>query len=126
MKNAGLKKKKVLIIDDNPGILFAFQKALEIEDYHVLASPTFEGTEHIGKSAPDLIFLDIFLANQDGREITRELKAHRETEHIPIVILSAYPGIEGLAKEAGADDYLAKPFDLSDLFAIAQKYTTQR
>jgi len=60
-------KKKVLIIDDNPGILFALQKALEFDGYDVLATAVFEGADSISKSAPDLIFLDIFLASQDGR-----------------------------------------------------------
>jgi CheY-like chemotaxis protein len=117
------QKKKVLIIDDNPGILFALQKALESDGYEVEASATFEGALGISKSAPDLIFLDIFLASQDGREVTRELKCHKGTKHIPIIILSAYPGIDKLAEEAGADGYLAKPFELMALFALAKKYT---
>jgi two-component system alkaline phosphatase synthesis response regulator PhoP/two-component system response regulator MtrA len=116
-------KKKILIIDDNPGILFALQKALELDGYEVDATAVFEGAEGVSISSPDLIFLDIFLASQDGREITRELKGCKGTKHIPIVILSAYPGIEELAKEAGADDHLAKPFELAALFALAKKHT---
>jgi CheY-like chemotaxis protein len=123
MNKTTLLKKKVLIIDDNPGILFALQKALEFDGYDVEATAIFEGTSGVSKSAPDIIFLDIFLASQDGREITRELKSHKGTKHIPIVILSAYPGIDKLAEEAGADDYLAKPFELTTLFALAKKYT---
>jgi CheY-like chemotaxis protein len=119
------QKKKVLIIDDNPGILFALQKALEFDGYDVEASATFEGVLGITNNAPDLIFLDIFLASQDGREITRELKSDKGTKHIPIVILSAYPGIDTLTEEAGADDYLAKPFELTALFALAKKYTVK-
>lgn len=125
MNKTSVAKKKVLIIDDNPGILFSLQKALELDGYEVSATATFESPEHIGKNSPDLIFLDIFLANQDGRQITRDLKAHAKTKHIPVVILSAYPGIHELAEEAGADDYLAKPFDLTTLFAMAKKHTAR-
>jgi CheY-like chemotaxis protein len=118
-------KKKVLIIDDNSGILFALREALELDGYTVFSTAVFESAEHVSQSAPDLIFLDIFLSNQDGRQITRDLKTHQGTKHIPIIILSAYPGIDALAKEAGADDYLAKPFDLADLFAMTKKYTAR-
>jgi DNA-binding response OmpR family regulator len=123
MNKTNSPKKKVLIIDDNAGILFALEKALQLDGYDVQASAAFEGAPNISKNPPDLIFLDIFLASQDGREITRELKEHAKTKHIPIVILSAYPGIDKLAEEAGADDYLAKPFELTALFALAKKYT---
>lgn len=123
MSSINLLKKKVLIIDDNSGILFALQKALEFDGYEVSAMAVFKSAEDICKSPPDLIFLDIFLASQDGRQISRDLKAHLGTKHIPVIILSAYPGIEKLAEEAGADDYLAKPFDIEALFALTKKHT---
>ncbi len=123
MTTNGPPKKKVLVIEDNPGILFALKEALEMDGYEVEASAEFGGVHKISKSPPHLIFLDIFLATQDGREVTRDLKGHAGTKHIPVVILSAYPGIEKLAEEAGADGYLAKPFDLDALFAVTKKHT---
>lgn len=116
-------KKKILVIDDNPGILFALQSALESEGYDVCATRSFEGIASLKSNLPDLIFLDIFLKNQDGREITREIKTQVWSAHIPIVLLSAYPGIDKLAIEAGADDFLAKPFELDVLLLLAAKYT---
>ncbi len=117
-------KKKVLIIDDNPGILFASRQALEFEGYEVFSSTRFPGERSVITSSPDIIFLDVFLADQDGRAIARELKTRAKTKHIPIVLLSAYPGIDKFAIAAGADDYLSKPFDLEEFLAIAKKYTT--
>jgi CheY-like chemotaxis protein len=117
-------RKKVLVIDDNSGILFAMQKILELKDYNVQVSETFTGVDAVKKSAPDLIYLDISLVGQDGRDVARELKGDERTKHIPIVILTAYPNADELAKEAGADDYLSKPFELADLWKMTAKYTS--
>jgi two-component system response regulator VicR len=117
-------KKKVLIIDDNKGILFAMQKALDLKDYDVHISETFVGVCGVEKVAPDLIYLDISLVGKGGREVAQELKGDERTKDIPIVILTAYPNADELAKEARADDYLSKPFELTDLWKMTAKYTS--
>ena len=117
------EKVKVLVIDDNTGILFSLKQALTFNGYEVYISETFQGVEAVEKMAPDLLFLDISLVGADGREIARELKGDARTKHIPIVILTAYPNADELAKEAGADDFLSKPFELAQLWEIAAKYT---
>jgi|SRR3989344_7382018 len=122
MNKVNSQKKKILIIEDNPGILFAMEQAFSMSGYDVETATNFKGALHVSKTPPDLIFLDVFLESQDGRVITKELKAHKGTKNIPVVILSAYPGIAELAKEAGADNSLAKPFELSELLAITKKY----
>ena len=116
------QKKKVLVIDDNKGILFIMQKALGMQEYDVHISETFDGVESVEKAAPDLLFLDISLAGQDGREVAKILKTDERTKHIPIVILTAYPNAHELAKDAGANDHLSKPFELTDLWDIAAKH----
>ena len=123
MSNTDIRKKKIFVIEDNSGILFALKEALLLEGYDVETYSVFVGVNVLSQNPPDLIFLDVFLAAQDGREITRELKADARTKHIPVVLLSAYPGIEELASEAGADGYLAKPFHLEDFLSFAKKYT---
>lgn len=117
-------QKKVLVIDDNSGILFAMQKALGLKDYDVHVSETFTGIDAIEKVAPDLIYLDISLVGKDGREVAHELKGDVRTKNIPIIILTAYPNADELAKEAGADDYLPKPFEITDLWEMTAKYTS--
>ncbi len=116
-------KKKILVIDDNTGVLFAIQKALDLKDYDVHVSETFVGVDGVEKVAPDLIYLDISLVGKDGREVAQELKGDERTKHIPIVILTAYPNANELAKEARADDYLSKPFELADLWEMTAKHT---
>jgi len=116
-------RKKILVIDDNKGILFAMQQALELKKYDVRISETFTGVEKIQKNPPDVIYLDISLVGQDGREIAQALKGNERTKHIPIIILTAYPNAAELAKEAGADDYLPKPFELEALWSMTAKHT---
>ena len=119
------KKKRVLVIDDNAGILFAMQQALELKDYDVHITETFAGIDAVKKIAPDLIYLDISLVGQDGREIAQELKRDPWTKKIPIIILTAYPSAGGLAKEAGADGFLPKPFELENLWKMTETYTSK-
>jgi len=117
-------KKKILVIDDNAGILFVMKQALGLKGYDVHTSESFTGVPDVAQLAPDLIYLDISLVGQDGREISRELKLNARTKHIPIIILTAYPNADELAKEAGSDNYLPKPFDLQDLWKMTAKYTS--
>ncbi len=119
-------KKKVLVIDDNAGILFVMQKALDLKNYDVHISETFVGVEGVEKIGPDLIYLDVSLVGKDGRDVSKELKIDERTKNIPIVILTAYPNADELAEEAKADDYLSKPFELADLWNMTAKYTLTR
>jgi two-component system alkaline phosphatase synthesis response regulator PhoP len=97
---------------------------LILKGYDVHTSDTFIGVGAIKKSAPDLIYLDISLVGKDGRQVAQELKSDEGTKHIPIIILTAYPNAGELAKEAGAEDYLPKPFDLEMLWKMTAKYTS--
>ena len=117
------KAAKILVIDDNTGILFVLEQAFTLKGYRVALLETYSGVEEVEKLAPHLIFLDISLVGKDGRDVSRELKQDVRTKHIPIVILTAYPDAKKLAKEAGADDYMSKPFDLSHLWEMAEKHT---
>ena len=71
---------------------------------------------------PDLLLLDIWLSGWDGREICRSLKAREETKHLPIVLCSASRDGERMAREAGADGFIAKPFALDDLLATVARH----
>lgn len=119
-----IRATKVLIVDDNTGILFVLKQALTLKGYEVCISERFDGVAAIEKIAPDLIYLDISLVGRDGREVAKELKGDERTKHIPIVILTAYPNADELAKEAGANGFLSKPFELVDLWGMTAKYTS--
>lgn len=115
-------KGTILVIDDNAGILFVLRKALELKGYQVHTSDTFHGVAAVETIAPDLMYLDISLVGIDGREVSQELKSDTRTKYIPIIILTAYPNAGELAKEAGANDFLPKPFDIEALWKMTGKY----
>ena len=115
--------KKILIIDDDEGILSAFEAMLEDEEYTVQTSCTIEPLLSLQKeNMPDLILLDVLLSGADGREICKQLKSQEATKHIPIIMISATTNLETLAKNAGAEDFIAKPFDMNDLLEKVKKY----
>jgi DNA-binding response OmpR family regulator len=107
--------KKIMIADDDPGIVDAVEIILDFEGYEV--SSTFNGAAVLDMKTefPDLLLLDIWMSGSDGRDICRELKHRSDTRAIPIIMISASRDIERSAYEAGADDFLAKPFEIDDL-----------
>lgn len=116
--------KKVLVIDDDPGIQEALKAVLEFGNYDVLiASNEADAFKIAQKDIPDLILLDLLLSGKDGREIAKNLKAHTKTRKIPVIMLSAHPDAVKVVKEEGIDDFIAKPFEINDLLAKIKKYT---
>jgi len=115
--------KKIMVAEDDPGILDAMSQMLEGEGYEVVASVDAGIIEKIYDILPDLLLLDIWMSGVDGRDICRKLKNQEVTKHIPVIMVSANKDTKVIAKEAGADDYLAKPFEMDELLAMAEKYT---
>ncbi|GGI49193.1 hypothetical protein GCM10011425_04050 [Mucilaginibacter galii] len=107
--------KQILIADDDPGIVDAVAMILDFHGYDV--SFTYNGTDvlAIKENYPDLFLLDIWMSGCDGRDICRALKANEETMHIPVLMISASKDIQQSALQSGANDFLAKPFDMQDL-----------
>jgi DNA-binding response OmpR family regulator len=117
--------KKILVVDDDPDILDAIQFALDDEGYAVATSEKGEYAENLrdgNGGLPDLIILDVLLSGKDGRLICRKLKGQEETRHIPIIMISAHPGADRSVREVGADDFLAKPFEVDALLAMVARY----
>ena len=109
---------RILIIEDNPKMASALQKGLSEHGFAPDVSHTgFEGEELAVKSPYDLILLDLMLPDRDGIEVCRNLR--RRKISTPIIMLTALSAteekIDGL--DAGADDYLTKPFEFDELLA---------
>jgi two-component system, OmpR family, response regulator MprA len=109
---------RVLVADDDRAIRDALVRALELEGYVALAAPNgAEALAVIHESAPDLVLLDVMMPIVDGLTVCRVLRA--EKDRTPVLMLTARTEtpdrVAGL--DAGADDYLAKPFELDELFA---------
>lgn len=112
--------KRILVIDDLPENVFMLQDRLESEGYEVVTA--YEGKTGIAKATsemPDLILLDVMMPEMTGIEVCKILKQDPGTADIPIIIVTAKSGAddakEGL--EAGAFDYIKKPFERVELLA---------
>lgn len=115
-----MPREKILVIEDEKDILELVIHNLDKEGYTAFGVTTGEeGLERVRKAPPDLIVLDLMLPGMSGLDVCRILKTDMETEHIPILMLTAKGGetdiVAGL--EVGADDYVTKPFSLRVLIA---------
>ncbi|MEQ1572639.1 MAG: response regulator transcription factor [Vicinamibacterales bacterium] len=108
---------RILIVDDEPNILATVSPLLRARGYEVYSAMSGRaGLEALERDKPDLIVLDLGLPDIDGVEVCRLV---RETSNVPIVVLSAR-GAEGdkvRALDAGADDYVTKPFGAEEMLA---------
>lgn len=120
MQNA---PRRILVVDDEPDILEFLQVILEEEGYAVVTSDKGEYLEQLHNGGlPHLILLDVLLSGKDGREIVKYLKNQEETRHIPVIMFSAHPSAEETARQAGADDFLAKPFNIDVMLEKISHY----
>jgi CheY-like chemotaxis protein len=74
---------------------------------------------------PDLILLDLLLSGMDGKAICRQLKGAEATSHIPVILMSAHSQVTQIAEEAGADGWLAKPFEIEALLSLLGTFLTR-
>lgn len=117
--------KRILVVDDDLAILEAVQLILEDYGYDVVTRDRgITILQDIRKYRPDLLLLDLWLPAVDGNQITKKLKTNRKTQNLPIILFSASNEVEPIAKAAGADAFLAKPFNIDDLIWLIEKYTT--
>lgn len=117
------KSKNVMLIDDDPGILDAISIMLEYEGYNVRSITNDSDLMKMDTDLPDIILLDIWMSGIDGRAICKHLKQNPATAKLPVVLISASRDIEISAMQAGADDFLAKPFEMNDLLQKIERLT---
>lgn len=113
------KTARILVVDDTPDNLILLQIILEVEGYEVeLVADGETAVAQIVQSPPDLILLDVIMPGMDGYEVTRRIRNNPVIPYIPIILLTAFHEtnvVEGL--DAGADDFIRKPFDQDELMA---------
>ncbi|MCH7722164.1 MAG: response regulator [Bacteroidetes bacterium] len=112
--------KRILVIDDLPENVFMLQDRLEHEGYEVITA--YDGKGGIEKAQtelPDLILLDVMMPGINGIEVCKTLVNDKKTSDIPIILVTAKTGAEDTKEglDAGAYDYIKKPFNKIELFA---------
>ena len=109
---------RVLLVDDDPGILLSVRRALEFEGYTVpTASDGVAALAAIAADRPDVVVLDVTMPRLDGLSVCRDLRARGDKT--PVLVLTARHAVADRVAglDAGADDYLVKPFALEELLA---------
>jgi two-component system response regulator MprA len=110
---------KILVVDDERAVRESLRRALELEGYQVeLAEDGEQALERVaGIAAPDAVILDVLMPGIDGLEVCRRLRA--EANAVPVLMLTARAEVDSRVAglDAGADDYLPKPFALAELLA---------
>jgi two-component system, OmpR family, response regulator MprA len=109
---------RILVVDDDPAVRESLRRALRLEGYEVdLANDGREALAKVRRRVPDAIVLDVLMPHMDGIQVCRELRADRYGT--PILVLTARDGVSDRVAglDAGADDYLVKPFALEELEA---------
>ncbi|MBA3724624.1 MAG: response regulator [Candidatus Levybacteria bacterium] len=115
-------KTKILVADDDPAILDAIKMMLEFCDYDVDTIDDGAVIKILRQKKPKLLLLDIWMSGIDGRDICKKLKGLKETRDIPVILISASRDIERSSREAGANDFIAKPFEMNELLTKIEKY----
>ena len=110
--------QRVLVVDDDPAVRASLERALKLEGYEVLtAANGGEALREVAVSPPDALVLDVLMPEVDGLEVCRRLRG--AGDRTPVLMLTARDAVsdrvDGL--DAGADDYLVKPFALEELLA---------
>ena len=109
---------RVLVVDDDPVIVRLLEVNFEMEGFEVVTA--VDGQDGIDKAKaeqPDVVVSDVMMPKLNGLELAAALKGDDSTKHIPIVLLSAKAQVDDVRAglEAGADDYVTKPFEPLDL-----------
>ncbi|MCP3139922.1 response regulator [Pyxidicoccus xibeiensis] len=120
-----LRRKKVLLVDDSGTVLLLHQVMLAELGYEVVTAR--DGMEALARAEverPDLVFLDIVMPHLDGFETCRALRGRDSTRRTPIILCSSRsePRSVQAGFDSGCTDYLAKPFEASELSALLRRH----
>lgn len=119
----------ILIADDDPDILALVSFRLERAGYEVVQARNGEEAVQMALARrPDLAVIDVMMPRIDGYEATRQLRQHEGTSRMPIILLTARVQEEDIARgfDAGADDYVKKPFSPQELGSRVQAVLGRR
>ncbi len=122
-----MNKNKILVVDDDSGIGEMLKTLLEFYEYDVTVTARPEETEDlIAKKDIDLVMLDMLISGVNGTDVCARLRKNPETKDIPVLMMSALHDAGPKCKKAGANDFIAKPFEMDDLVAKINSVMDQK
>ena len=109
---------KILIIDDDTDIGMMLKMMLEFKEFKaVVTEKVNEAMKIMQTDIIDLILLDMLLSGVNGVDVCMNLKNDPKTKNTPLIMISAHPNAKDLCMNAGADDFIPKPFDMEDIIS---------
>jgi two-component system phosphate regulon response regulator PhoB len=122
LTKAETMSKQILIIEDDEEILKVLETVLTYNDFSVTGiDDTDDIIEAIDQYNPDLILTDFLLSSLNGGEICQRVKSNKDTCHIPVILISAYPELAISFGKFGFDAFINKPFNIGDLVDTIDK-----
>ena len=112
------KNARILVLDDDPDIGTMIKMMLEYKGYMVTVSDRADMAQQaLNNGGVDLIIMDMLLSGVNGTDLCVDLKKNPSTSRIPVIMISAHPNAKEICLEAGADEFISKPFDMSDILS---------
>jgi CheY-like chemotaxis protein len=118
--------KKIILADDEKELSSLIKIALEKKGYEVTLDPHTHLLNRFDHDLPDLILLDINLQGSDGGNLCTKIKTDSKTKHIPVILISGIMDLKPISELCGADGYLIKPFEISQLLELVQSFFLSR
>jgi DNA-binding response OmpR family regulator len=107
---------RILVLDDDPDIGIMIKIMLEYKGYSVILTDRADKAADIIRTDDiNLLIMDLLLSGVNGTDVCTGLKQNSLTSSIPIMMISAHPNAKQICMDAGADDFISKPFDMQDL-----------
>jgi DNA-binding response OmpR family regulator len=112
---------KILVIEDNPDIKEVLDYILSDEGHEAIQCSDGSSLTSLDQLKPDIVLIDEILGSVRGSDLIKKLKADENTRPIPVVLISAMPNLEDIARKSGADAFLEKPFNIDNLTDIIKR-----
>lgn len=121
------EKNKILVVDDDSGIGEMLKTLLEFYGYEVTVTEVPDkAAQLIVEKDIDLVMLDMLISGVDGTDVCASLRSNEKTADVPILMMSALHNAGDKCKAAGADEFIAKPFEMEDLIARIKEVLEKR
>lgn len=116
---------RILVVDDDPDIGMMLKIMLEFHGYSVDVTTKASTAEAIMRSGNfNLLIMDMLLSGVNGVDICSRIKKDEQLSTLPVIMISAHPNAEEICLNAGADDFVSKPFDMEELLSKSSKFVT--